>query len=260
MMSPREARLDPNLRCAAELPAIAVSRHTPALAPSPQCAQGFPVIAASPRIRDSWGKLPAVSLTLGQPSLPSLTLLSWSMRPGQSARARLLRADGLSGSHGPSENGVDEQNIAIWLTSLRVAALPGLAARGRFGRPPRGLAGQSRHGPEQDGSVHRGRRRDSRLGRDLWQDGSLARGPGRPGRLGRDSRQNGDLRRGARRPSSLARHPGQDGGLSHGPGRAGSPGRDPKQHAPAGTASAGVGPGQADQSTPGASRWRRRAS
>ena len=131
-LSPRALELDPNRRCAEGLPVVAASRAMPARP-----------------------KLAAVPLTLGQSSTFSLSLLPWSTRPWQSARARCLWADGLPGSHGPSEERVNEQDVAVWLTSRRPAALRNLPARGHFVRPRQRWAGQPCRGPGRDGSLGR---------------------------------------------------------------------------------------------------------
>ena len=69
-------------------------------------------------------------LTLGQSSTFSLSLLPWSMRPWQSARARCLWADGLPGSHGPSEERVDEQDVD-GLVNVSPPGSPSKPARAR---------------------------------------------------------------------------------------------------------------------------------
>ncbi len=154
---------------------VAVGKLSPRaleLDPNPRCAEGLPVVAASPRAMPARPKPAAVPLTLGQSSTFSLSLLPWSMRPWQSARARCLWADGLPGSHGPSEERVNEQDVEVWLTSRRPAALRNLPARGHFVRPRRRSAGQPCRGPGQDGSLARGPGRDGSLGRDPGQHAS----------------------------------------------------------------------------------------
>jgi hypothetical protein len=172
LLSPGPSGFHPNPRRGGGIPIIAGSPRAPGLDPSPRRAEGLPVIAASPSAMASGGKPTAVPLPLGQPSPPSLSLLSWSMRPWQSTRVRCLRADGLPGSHGPSEERINEQDVELWLTSRRRAALRNLPARGHFVRPRRRSAGQSCRGSGQDGSLARGPGRDGSLGRNPGQQAS----------------------------------------------------------------------------------------
>jgi hypothetical protein len=171
MLSPCAPELDPSLWRTEGLP-ILVSPGTPGLDPSLRRSDGLPVIAASPPATPAGRKLVAGPFTFVQPSTPSVSLLLWSMRPWQSARARLSWADGFPGSHGPPEKRVNEQNIDAWLTPRRPAALRNLAARGRLVRPRRRSAGQPCRGLGQDGSLARGRRRAGSPGRDPRQHAS----------------------------------------------------------------------------------------
>jgi hypothetical protein len=165
--SPRAPRLDPSRRRAEGLPVTAGSPRPPRLDPSRRRAEGLPVIAASRAIVSGLNAA-AVPLTIGQPSIFSLSLLPWSMRRWQSARARWLWAGGLPGSHGPFESRVNEQKIEVWLTSRRPAALRSLPARGHFVPARRRPAGRPCRGLGQDGSLARG----------PGQEGSRARNPG----------------------------------------------------------------------------------
>jgi hypothetical protein len=174
MLSPCAPELDQSPRRTEGLPILIVSPRTPGLDPSLRRAKGLPVIAAPPGAVPAGRKLVAGPFTFGQPSTPSVSLLLWSMRPWQSARARFLWADGFPGSHGPPEKGVNEQNIEFWLTSRRTAALRNLAARGRLGRPRRCSPGQPCRGSGQDRSLARGARRAGSLGRDPGRDDSLS--------------------------------------------------------------------------------------
>jgi hypothetical protein len=163
----RAPQLDPSRRRAEGLPVTAGSPRPPRLDPSRRRAEGLPVIAASRAIVSGLNAA-AVPLTIGQPSIFSLSLLPWSMRRWQSARARWLWAGGLPGSHGPFESRVNEQKIEVWLTSRRPAALRSLPARGHFVPARRRPAGRPCRGLGQDGSLARG----------PGQEGSRARNPG----------------------------------------------------------------------------------
>jgi hypothetical protein len=148
----RVPKLDPRLQRPEGFSLITTSLRAPGLDPSPRRAEGFSVIAAPPRPMRARAKPTAVPLTLGQPSIFSLSLLPWSMRPWQSARARCLRADGLPGSHGPSEERVNGQKVGFQLTSRRRTALRNLPAPGPFVRARRRSAGQTCRDRGQDGS------------------------------------------------------------------------------------------------------------